>query len=198
MFKKFKGIKVAVFSAAAFFTIGAAAQAQSTHTVENDESLWSIAKDYGVAVEELKSLNNTSSAAVNPGEQITVPQSISENEKDLLARVVHSEAKGEPYAGKVAVATVVLNRVESDEFPNTINDVVYEVSPTGNYAFEPVTNGSINNPADSEARKAVQEALAFEGQGNGSLFFYNPATASNHWIATREETIQIGDHVFAK
>ncbi|RBN36035.1 peptidoglycan-binding protein, partial [Priestia megaterium] len=64
--------------------------------------------------------------SINANETLTIPNSISESDKELLARLVQAEAKGEPYAGKVAVATVVLNRVDSDSFPNSIHDVIYQ------------------------------------------------------------------------
>jgi N-acetylmuramoyl-L-alanine amidase len=114
-----------------------------------------------------------------------------------LARLVHAEAKGEPYAGKVAVATVVLNRVDHPDFPNTVKDVIYEVSG-GSYAFTPVQNGTINKPADAESYRAVNEALAFRGLGNGSLYFYNPDKISSSWVLSRNVTLTIGNHVFAK
>lgn len=131
------------------------------------------------------------------GERLSIPATISAAERDLLARLVRAEAEGEPYAGKVAVATVVLNRVAHRDFPNTVRGVINEVSH-GHYAFSPVQNGRINRAADSESIRAVNEALAFRGQGSGSLFFYNPTIATNHWIATRTETVRIGNHVFAK
>lgn len=126
-----------------------------------------------------------------------MPESVTSEELDLLARLIHSEAQGEPYAGKVAVGTVVLNRVADDRYPDTIRDVIYEVV-NGYYAFSPVLDGTIYEPAAEESKLAAREAIAFDGQGQGSIFFYNPETATNHWNATREETKRIGQHVFAK
>ncbi|WP_240377421.1 cell wall hydrolase [Bacillus piscicola] len=195
LFKKWKVIGLLCVS---LFTIHSAAEAATLHTAKSGDSLWSIGMDYGVSVLELKKANGKSSANVNPGEKIKVPGGITAEEEELLARLVSAEAKGEPYAGKVAVATVVLNRVPSPDFPNTIKGVIYEVSPTGYPSFSPVGNGTINKPADAESKRAVKEALTFEGQGYGSLFFYNPDKATNHWIATRETTTVIGNHVFAR
>ncbi len=65
----------------------------------------------------MKEANHKSTDSINANETLTIPNSISESDKELLARLVQAEAKGEPYAGKVAVATVVLNRVDSDSFP---------------------------------------------------------------------------------
>ncbi|GAE28614.1 spore cortex-lytic enzyme [Halalkalibacter wakoensis JCM 9140] len=159
--------------------------------------MYKIGQKYGVSVSAIKNANNKSSSMIMVGERLTIPESISASERDLLARLVMAESEGEPYAGKVAVATVVLNRVDHKDFPNTVRGVINEVS-NGYYAFTPVQNGRINRPADNESIRAVDEALAFRGQGSGSLFFYNPKIATNQWIATRTETVRIGNHVFAK
>lgn len=169
----------------------------TTHTVASGEFLYIIGQKYGVSVSAIKNANNKSSSMIMVGERLTIPESISASERDLLARLVMAESEGEPYAGKVAVATVVLNRVDHKDFPNTVRGVINEVS-NGYYAFTPVQNGRINRPADNESIRAVDEALAFRGQGSGSLFFYNPKIATNQWIATRTETVRIGNHVFAK
>ncbi|KYG32391.1 cell wall hydrolase [Alkalihalobacillus trypoxylicola] len=194
--KKFTMSFLAVASLA-FLNIDEA-KAQSNHTVKEGESLYKIGQQYGVAVQSLKEMNERNSNLIMVGEVLQIPESISEAEKDLLARLVRAEAQGEPYAGKVAVATVVLNRVQHTDFPDTITEVIQEVTPSGHYAFTPYMNGEINKPADAESKAAVNEALAFDGQGQGSIFFYNPQTATNHWNATRTETITIGKHVFSK
>lgn len=167
--------------------------AETTHRVKNGETLYKIGAEYGVTVKQLKEANHKSTDSINANETLTIPNSISESDKDLLARLVQAEAKGEPYTGKVAVATVVLNRVDSDSFPNSIHDVVYQGTQ-----FTPVQNGEINKAADAEAKKAVNEALAFRGQGKGSLFFFNPDKTSDQWLRQKQVTITIGNHVFAK
>jgi N-acetylmuramoyl-L-alanine amidase len=122
---------------------------------------------------------------------------ISTQEKDLFARLVEAEAKGESYEGKVAVATVVLNRVDSPEFPDTVTGVIKEVVGDA-YAFSPVQNGEINKPASDEAIRAVEEALTRQDRLNDSIYFYNPEIATDTWITTREVVKTIGNHVFAK
>ncbi|HAQ08766.1 MAG TPA: cell wall hydrolase [Bacillus bacterium] len=117
---------------------------------------------------------------------------INEAEKKLLARLVHAEAEGEPFVGKVAVAEVVLNRVEHEKFPDTIEEVIYQKN-----AFEPVQNGSINEPANKESIKAVEEALTEQQHEEELLFFYNPDTATSDWIFSREVIKTIGNHSFA-
>jgi N-acetylmuramoyl-L-alanine amidase len=134
---------------------------------------------------------------VNPPEPATPAVSISNEEKDLFARLVEAEAKGESYEGKVAVATVVLNRVESPEFPNTVTEVINEVVGDA-YAFSPVQNGEINNQASDEAIRAVEEALTRQDRLNDCIYFYNPEIATDTWITTREVVKTVGNHVFAK
>lgn len=167
--------------------------AETTHRVKAGETLYKIGAEYGVTVKQLKEANHKSTDSINANETLTIPNSISESDKELLARLVQAEAKGEPYAGKVAVATVVLNRVDSDSFPNSIHDVIYQGTQ-----FTPVQNGEINKAADAEAKKAVNEALAFRGQGKGSLFFFNPDKTSDQWLRQKQVTITIGNHIFAK
>jgi N-acetylmuramoyl-L-alanine amidase len=122
-------------------------------------------------------------------------ETITSEEKELLARLVTAEAKGEPYEGKVEVATVVLNRVEHEQYPDTIKEVIYEKRQ-----FQPVDNGTINKPAIKEAEKAVNEAIALEreGEGNDSLNFYNPDVVDSNWHESKTVTAEIGNHVFTK
>ncbi|MFZ7825017.1 cell wall hydrolase [Priestia sp. 40] len=188
--------KLAIIGALAIPMFGmnhGANAAETTHRVKSGETLYKIGAEYGVTVKQLKEANHKSTDSINANETLTIPNSISESDKDLLARLVQAEAKGEPYAGKVAVATVVLNRVDSDSFPDSIHDVIYQGTQ-----FTPVQNGEINKAADAEAKKAVNEALAFRGQGKGSLFFFNPDKTSNQWLRQKQVTITIGNHVFAK
>ena len=123
------------------------------------------------------------------------PTSTNNNNQELLARIVHAEAKGEPYLGQVAVAAVILNRVDSSDFPNTLAGVIYQPG-----AFEPVMNGTINQavPQDASARKAAKEALNGYDPTGGCLYFYNPSTAKSKWIWSRPIVKQIGKHNFAK
>lgn len=133
----------------------------------------------------------------NEASQIESSIPITNEEKDLFARLVEAEAKGEPYEGKVAVAEVVINRVESPEFPETVTGVVTQVVGDS-YAFSPVQNGEIHKPASEEAKKAVDEALTSDESLNEATFFYNPEIATDDWIRSREVVKSIGDHVFAK
>jgi N-acetylmuramoyl-L-alanine amidase len=122
----------------------------------------------------------------------SIIESLSEKELDLLARIVRAEAQSEPFEGKVAVAEVVLNRLESPQFPDTIKEVIYEPGQ-----FQPVANGQINKPADEESIEAVDAALLdMRNITEDSVFFYNPDIATNRWLDSRETAVVIGQHVF--
>ncbi|WP_409974550.1 cell wall hydrolase [Bacillus sp. Bva_UNVM-123] len=163
------------------------------YTVKKGDTFLKIGVKNGVSELELKQINGKKSDDIHPGEKIIIPKSISNDEKDLLARLVYAEAKGEPYDGKVAVALVVLNRVEDKRFPDTIKDVIYE-----DKQFQPVDNGSINKPADAQSKNAVMEALALQEQGTKSIYFFNPDKTSDSWLRTKTVTKVIGNHRFAK
>jgi N-acetylmuramoyl-L-alanine amidase len=122
-------------------------------------------------------------------------QNYSKHEIDLLARLVRAEAQTEPFEGKIAVACVVLNRVESSLFPDTIKEVIYEPGQ-----FQPVSNGEIHEPADEDSIAAVKEALTEKRNivPESTLFFYNPDIATSRWLDSRSTTVVIGQHVFKK
>lgn len=114
------------------------------------------------------------------------------NDLYLLAKCVFAEARGEPYSGKVAVAAVILNRVGHPSFPNTIAGVVYQP-----WAFTAVFDGQINLEPDQAAYSAAQDALNGWDPTYGCIYYYNPVTATNQWIRSREIILTIGKHVFA-
>lgn len=114
---------------------------------------------------------------------------------DLLARLINGEARGEPYKGQVAVGAVVMNRVKSSEFPDTISGVIYQKGQ-----FSCVTDGQFNKAIDenSTVYKAAQEAINGSDPTNGCIFFYNPKTSKSKWLYTRQTVVTIGSHRFAK
>ncbi len=119
------------------------------------------------------------------------------DEEDLLwlARIVEAEAGGECPEGKLAVANVVLNRVASDQFPNTIHDVIFDRQ----YAtqFAPVDNGTVWNAPSEESLEAARQALAGENNIGSALYFFNPALTEAVWIRRHCSFLQsIGDHDF--
>ncbi len=111
----------------------------------------------------------------------------------LLARCVYGEARGESYKGQVAVAAVVLNRVRSSSFPNTISGVIYQPG-----AFSVVSDGQINLTPNDTALKAARDAMNGWDPTGGCLYYYNPAKTSNKWILSRPIMMRIGNHVFCK
>ena len=115
-----------------------------------------------------------------------------ESETYLLGRLVHGEARGEPYVGKVAVAAVVLNRVKSPSFPNTISGVIYQSG-----AFDAVADGQINLTPDEDSLRAARDALNGWDPTGGCLYYYNPVTATNSCIWSRTVQLSIGKHNFA-
>lgn len=119
--------------------------------------------------------------------------SSSSSNLNLLSRLVYSEARGETYTGQVAVAAVVLNRVKSSSFPNTISGVIYQRG-----AFDAVSDGQINLTPDSTARKAAQDALNGWDPSYGAIYYFNPNTATSAWIWSRPMTVTIGNHRFCK
>jgi N-acetylmuramoyl-L-alanine amidase len=197
--KKLKKLIVAaglMLSISAFTLTNQTEAATTTHKIQYGETYWKIAKGFGVPVTNLMKTNNRK--PLFAGQYMMLPNSpYTAAEKDLMARLVHAEAVGEPYAGKVAVAAVIINRVRSADFPNTVKGVIYQIA-NGHYAFTPVENGRINQPADAASKKAVNEAIALTGKGNGSLFFYNPKTSTSSWITSRPVTVTIGNHRFAR
>lgn len=112
---------------------------------------------------------------------------------NLLARLIYGEARGEPYTGQVAVGAVVMNRVRSSSFPNTISGVIYQSG-----AFDVVRDGQINLTPNDTAKKAAQDALNGWDPSYGAIYYFNPSTATNKWIWSRPMTITIGKHRFCK
>ena len=110
----------------------------------------------------------------------------------LLARTIYAEGRGEPYTGQVAIGAVVMNRVRSSSFPNTISGVVYQ-----RHAFTAVSDGQINLTPDDKAMKAARDAMNGWDPTGGALYYYNPAVATSAWIFDRQTITVIGKHVFA-
>lgn len=115
------------------------------------------------------------------------------NNVNLLARLIYGESRGEPYTGQVAVGAVVMNRVKSSSFPNSISGVIYQSG-----AFDAVSDGQINLSPDSTAKKAAQDAINGWDPSYGAIYYFNPSTATNKWIWSRPMTITIGRHRFCK
>ncbi|NLJ33127.1 MAG: LysM peptidoglycan-binding domain-containing protein [Firmicutes bacterium] len=183
--------------------------ASGRHRVQWGESLWTIAAAYGTTVAALQDANGLWGTEIYAGESLVIPQGTAgagnrvnttsangyqvSEEIDLLARMIHAEAEGEPYIGKVAVGAVILNRVRDPRFPNTISGVLF--AP---WEFEPVMNNRFWQVTPSqEDYNAARDALAGWDPTNGAVFFYNPAQSTSYWIFTRPVINQIGQHLFA-
>ncbi|MBO8163345.1 MAG: spore cortex-lytic enzyme [Brevibacillus sp.] len=118
--------------------------------------------------------------------------SVNKRELDMLARVVHGEARGEPYVGQVAVAAVVMNRVQSAQFPNTVAGVIFQPR-----AFTAVDDGQYWLKPNRTAYKAAEEAVRGWDPTYGALYYFNPQTATSSWIWSRKQTMKVGKHIFA-
>lgn len=141
-------------------------------------------RDYGLAVDGTVGVRTW-----------TVLKKVSLNrpEIDMLARLIHAEARGEPYVGQVAVGAVVMNRIQSPKFPDTLREVVFQPG-----AFTAVDDGQFWLTPDKTAYRAAFDAVRGWDPTYGALYYYNPATATSDWIRTRPVTVKIGNHLFAR
>lgn len=148
-------------------------------------------KDYGLVADGIVGTRTEKALGItlSGGGKVTTGSS----DLNLLARAVYGEARGEPYLGQVAVAAVILNRVKSSKFPNTIAGVIYQ---TG--AFTAVSDGQINLSPNQSAINAATDALNGMDPTNGCLYYYNPATATSKWIWSLKVELTIGRHSFAR
>lgn len=111
----------------------------------------------------------------------------------LLAQCINGEARGESYKGQVAVGAVILNRVKSSKFPNTIAGVIYQRG-----AFDAVSDGQINQTPSDSCLKAARDAMNGYDPTGGCLYYYNPATTTNKWMLSKPVSLRIGNHVFCR
>ncbi len=129
--------------------------------------------------------------SVSGGGSAGAGASAAEHDVALLARVISAEARGEPYAGQVAVGAVILNRIEHPSFPSTLAGVVYQPG-----AFTCMVDGQIDQPVAESARRAAQEALGGSDPSGGAIYYFNPSTATSSWIWSRPLIKVIGKHRF--
>lgn len=122
----------------------------------------------------------------------TATRATGNKDLNLLAHIIHGEARGEPYIGQVAVGAVVLNRTRDSRFPKTIAGVIYQPG-----AFDAVKDGQINLVPDDNAYKAARDALSGWDPSGGAVYYYNPATSTSKWIWSRKILKKIGKHNFA-
>jgi len=209
--KKF--FRIFIFSimvTGALSTISFAAQ---NHVVKWGDTLFLIARRYYSSVSKIKQANHLTSDMIYPGQILTIPSytpqvdefynntttnKFSENELYLFAQIVTAESAGEPYEGQVAVAASILNRVKSKDYPNTIYEVIYQVTGGKYYQYSPVLDGRINCIPTASAKKAVNAAISGIDPSYGATGFYNPSKTSNIWVRNRPITRIIGSHIFFK
>lgn len=185
------------------------------HRVKAGESLYLIAKQYGCSSTDIQYANGLQDTTIQAGIILRIPvdasavavsvssaavvstsrsgyyRSYTQEEWDMLAQVVFGEARGESYNGQVAVAAVVLNRMESDDFPDTMYDVVFQKN-----AFTCINDGQYYLTPNRTAYQAALDAMHGADPTDGCLYYWNPETATSSWIWTRTIETTIGNHVF--
>lgn len=185
------------------------------YKVKKGDTFYSLAKKFKTSVAIIKGLNQTEAVSLKIGQKMLVPAlpappapkkntpvwvyrkgkiKATQEDINLLARVVQAESSSEPYLGKVAVASVILNRVTSGKFPGTIKGVLYAPGQ-----FHTVRDGMLGSRPSATTYRAVQEALSGKDPTGGALYFINPKrSGSISWFTHRSKTVTIGNHTFAK
>ncbi len=184
----------------------------TVYTVKGGDTLYLISQRYGIPLNSLRKANNEWDHLIYIGQKLLLPGIIPSGETasatantvipyttyevDLLSRLISAEARGEDYQAMVGVGAVVVNRVQSQEWPNTIYDVIYHV--TGGYQqFTPVKNGEINKPATSDAIRAAWAALYGADPSNNAMFYFDDSS-TNQWLWSKTITARIDHMVFVK
>ena len=152
-----------------------------------ETALKGFQKEYGLKVDGKAGPDTLKAMGIKSSQT----QDSDSGDVNLLARLISGEARGEPYSGQVAVGAVVLNRVDSPIFPNTISGVIFQ-----NGAFTCVTDGEFDKPVADSAYKAARDALNGVDPSGGAIYYFNPATATNKWIWSRPLIVVIGKHRF--
>jgi N-acetylmuramoyl-L-alanine amidase len=176
-----------------------------TYFVQPGDSLYKIAQQYKTTINEIKRANNLISNSITVGQKLNIPIAsanenqdnryrlkITEEEMELLARAVYSEARGEPFEGQVAIAAVIINRVLHPIFPDTISGVIFQP-----WQFTAVHDGQFWLHPNEQAYTAARAALEGWDPTNGAIYYYNPDTATSRWVFYRTVIVKIGNHYFA-
>lgn len=201
-----RGIITLVLSLMLVLPLCGAASA-AVYTIKPGDSIWKISQKFGTTVSKLKQANGLKVELIYPGQKMYIPETgvqastsrgygqVSSSEFDTLARIITAEADNQSYQTQVAVGAVVLNRVKSPMFPNTIRGVVYQVDQGGRYQFEPVLNGWINRPASETAKKAARDVLNGVDPTGGALFFWE-SWVQNKYLNARALAVKMGAFTF--
>ena len=193
------------------FTPAAARQGSSfiTHRVSRGQNLWVIAQRYDVSVRNLTEWNQMDNPnMLYEGQTLIIPKrqaqdsaahtldaadcSFSNQDMELLARLIYAEARGENFQGQVAVGAVVLNRLRDPQFPKSVHGVIYQPG-----AFTAIQDRQFWLQPDDTAWTAAEAAVSGMDPTGGALFYYNPSIARDRWIKTRPVLKVIGNHTFA-
>lgn len=177
------------------------------YKVKSGDTMYLIAKKYGIPITSLQKANNKWNNLLVPGQKLIIPGikpnsgsptviSYTRSEVDLLARLINAEAGGESYTAMVAVGAVVVNRVKSSEWPNTITSVINQ-KIGGYYQFTPVKNGYINTPATAASISAAWAALNGNDPSKGAMFYFDD-TSTNQWLWAKPVLATYDNMVFAK
>ncbi|MFP4016724.1 MAG: LysM peptidoglycan-binding domain-containing protein [Halanaerobiales bacterium] len=179
------------------------ADSHYTYSVKSGDSLHKIALKYNSSIQEIKNLNNLYSNYIYIGQKLRIPVNvikegygkrinINDEEMELMARAVYSEARGEPYRGQVAIAAVVINRILHPLFPNSVSGVIFQP-----WQFTAVHDGQFWLEPNQLSYQAARAALDGWDPTGGAIYYYNPVTATSRWVFYRQVIIKIGQHYFA-
>ena len=160
---------------------------------QTQEAVRYFQRKNGLTVDGIAGPKTLAAMGITSSSSSSSSSSSNSSNVNLLARLIYGEARGEPYTGQVAVGAVVMNRVKSSSFPNTISGVIYQSG-----AFDAVSDGQINLTPDATAKKAAQDAINGWDPSYGAIYYFNPSTATNKWIWSRPMTVTIGRHRFCK
>ncbi len=160
---------------------------------QTQEAVRYFQRKNGLAVDGIAGPKTLAAMGITSSSSGSSSSSSNSSNVNLLARLIYGEARGEPYTGQVAVGAVVMNRVKSSSFPNSISGVIYQSG-----AFDAVRDGQINLTPDATAKKAAQDAINGWDPTYGAIYYFNPSTATNKWIWSRPMTVTIGRHRFCK
>jgi N-acetylmuramoyl-L-alanine amidase len=155
--------------------------------------LWEATKKWtpDMTMEKSEQTGQTGGGGADQGLTTSNSLGLSENDLTIMANAVYGEARGEPYEGQVAVAAVILNRVKSPQFPNTVHGVIFQPG-----AFTAVADGQIWLTPNETAKRAVRDAVNGWDPTGGCIYYFNPETATSKWIWTRPQVKKIGKHIF--
>ena len=160
---------------------------------QTQEAVRYFQRKNGLTVDGIAGPKTLAAMGITSSSSSSSSSSSNSSNVNLLARLIYGEARGEPYTGQVAVGAVVMNRVKSSSFPNSISGVIYQSG-----AFDAVKDGQINLTPDATAKKAAQDAINGWDPSYGAIYYFNPSTATNKWIWSRPMTVTIGSHRFCK